>query len=297
MTCAVVCLGALTAPLGTLLVLKWAPPPTTAFMIEHRLTSDTDLTYRWTDWDQLSPHLAVAVIASEDQRFFTHHGFDMAAIQMALEDARRGDSLRGASTISQQLAKNLFLWPGRHFVRKGLEAYLTIGLELLWSKRRILVYLNVANLAMAAASERFFAPEPTRRARLRCWQYSQTPRFFGSTPSAYVRERQEWIRRQCADYVRAPSCGRCERPNSMPGGSALCETRHPPASVSKPLVDVEIGKPKILELDPQVGFRPSNTRLKAGLDQTGVRTTHLQQSSHQRQGNDKEAIKSHLTTL
>ena len=214
MTSAVVCLGALTAPLGTLLVLKWAPPPTTAFMIGHRLTSDTDLTYRWTDWDQLSPHLAVAVIASEDQRFFTHHGFDMAAIQMVLEDARRGDSLRGASTISQQLAKNLFLWPGRHFVRKGLEAYLTIGLELLWSKRRILeVYLNVAEFGdgvfgVAAASERFFAKSPGRldesEAALLAAVLPNPKVLRVDTPSAYVRERQEWIRRQMRRLRESP---------------------------------------------------------------------------------------------
>ena len=103
--------------------------------------------YRWTDWDQIAPYAALAVIAAEDQQFLDHHGFDVEAIRVALGDAGRGERLRGASTISQQTVKNLFLWPGRSVVRKALEAWLTVLIELSWSKRRILeVYLNVAGV-------------------------------------------------------------------------------------------------------------------------------------------------------
>ena len=91
----------------------------------------------------MSPHVALAVIAAEDQKFLGHHGFDVESIQDAAADAQRGGRLRGASTISQQVSKNLFLWQGRSFVRKGLEAYFTVLIELLWSKGRILeVYLQ-----------------------------------------------------------------------------------------------------------------------------------------------------------
>ena len=129
---------------------------------------DSSLRHWWTDWDRISSHVAVAVIAAEDQRFFTHRGFDVDSIQEALADAERNGRLRGASTISQQVSKNLFLWPGRSIIRKGLEAYCTVFVELLWSKQRILeVYLNVAEFGpgvfgIAAASEYFFNTVPAQ---------------------------------------------------------------------------------------------------------------------------------------
>ena len=165
-------------PLALIVLLRWAPPPTTAFMLRSAWLSGTAVkasaeverlappTYRWTDWEEIAPQAALAVIASEDQKFADHNGFDVEAIQMALEDAREGGRLRGASTISQQTAKNLFLWPGRSFVRKGLEAYLTVLIELCWSKQRIVeVYLNIAEFGgglfgITAASERFFGKTP-----------------------------------------------------------------------------------------------------------------------------------------
>ena len=196
------------APLLVFLVLRWAPPPTTAFRLRHALLAadDTGVAYRWTDWEQISPHVAVAVMAAEDQTFFAHHGFDVASIQEAVADARRGGRLRGASTLSQQVAKNLFLWPGRSVVRKGLEAYLTVGLELVWTKRRILeVYLNVAEFGhgvfgIGAASERFFAKAPAAitadEAALLAAVLPNPARLRVDRPSAYVRERQSWIRAQ-----------------------------------------------------------------------------------------------------
>ncbi|MXY22961.1 MAG: monofunctional biosynthetic peptidoglycan transglycosylase [Acidobacteria bacterium] len=204
-------------PLALIVLLRWAPPPTTAFMLRSAWLSGTAVeasaeverlappTYRWTDWEKIAPQAALAVIASEDQKFPDHSGFDVEAIQMALEDAREGGRLRGASTISQQTAKNLFLWPGRSFVRKGLEAYLTVLIELCWSKQRIVeVYLNVAEFGgglfgITAASEHFFGKTPSEltadEAALLAAVLPNPARLRVEDPSPYVRERQAWIRR------------------------------------------------------------------------------------------------------
>lgn len=162
-------------------------------------------TYQWTDWESIAPHAALAVIASEDQKFPDHHGFDVEAIQMAIDDARDGGRLRGASTISQQTAKNLFLWPGPSLFRKGLEAYLTILIELCWNKQRIVeVYLNVAEFGdglfgITAASERFFGKAPAELtaddAALLAAVLPSPGRLRADDPSPYVQERQAWIRR------------------------------------------------------------------------------------------------------
>ena len=190
-------------------VLRWAPPPTTAFMLQHQLmVRRTDqperaARYRWVEWSEMNPELAVAVIAAEDQRFPQHHGLDFEAIGDALDARRDSGRLRGASTISQQVAKNLFLWPGRSFVRKGLEGCLTVLIELAWSKHRILeVYLNVAEFGdgvygVGVASELFFGRPPSgldrRQAALLAAVLPSPKRFDARQPSAYVRERQRWI--------------------------------------------------------------------------------------------------------
>ena len=153
----------------TIAALRWVTPPTTAFMVQYRLsawragTAVPPVRHRWVDWTDINPELALAVVAAEDQRFPEHHGFDFEAIRDALAERFNGGPLRGASTISQQVAKNLFLWPGRSFVRKGLEGSLTVMVEMVWSKRRILeVYLNVVEFGegvygVRAASDTFFA--------------------------------------------------------------------------------------------------------------------------------------------
>jgi monofunctional biosynthetic peptidoglycan transglycosylase len=162
--------------------------------------------YDWTSYTAISPHVALAVIAGEDQRFPDHQGFDFVEIQDALEDQEEGKPLRGASTISQQVAKNLFLWSGRSFVRKGLEAWFTVLLELLWSKERILeVYLNIAEFGdytfgVEAASRRFFnkpAARLTADEAVRLAAVLPNPlRYRVDKPSAYVLKRQRWIERQ-----------------------------------------------------------------------------------------------------
>ena len=190
-------------------VLRWAPPPTTAFMLQHQLIvrwagqPERAARYRWVEWSEMNPELAVAVVAAEDQRFPQHHGFDFEAIGKALDERQNGGRLRGASTISQQVAKNLFLWPGRSLVRKGLEGYLTVLIELAWSKRRILeVYLNVAEFGdgvygVGVASELFFGRPSSRLDRrqsaLLAAVLPSPKRLDAREPSAYVRERQDWI--------------------------------------------------------------------------------------------------------
>ena len=142
------------------LPLRWFDPVTTAFMLRDDSGRDP-LLHEWQDWEQLGSAAALAVVAAEDQRFAAHFGLDLDSIRDSIETAQDGGSLRGASTISQQLAKNLYLWPGRSFARKGLEACLTLLLEMSLPKKRILeIYLNVAEFGpgiygVAAASRIF----------------------------------------------------------------------------------------------------------------------------------------------
>ncbi len=154
--------------LTILLVLpwRWIPPPTSAFMLREHIVREGTVRYEWARWHDISSHLPIAAVAAEDQKFPDHFGFDFDEIGNALERSRRGGRLRGASTITQQVAKNLYLWPGRNLFRKSLEAYLTVAIELLWPKRRILeVYLNIAEFGpgvfgVTAASRHAFDREP-----------------------------------------------------------------------------------------------------------------------------------------
>ncbi len=128
------------------LALRWVNPPYTSFMIVQRISTDfVPYTINWVQLNEISPHLLIAVVASEDQKFPNHHGFDLKAIQSAIEANKTQKQIRGASTITQQVAKNIFLWPNKSLFRKGLEAYFSLLIEILWPKWRILeVYLNVA---------------------------------------------------------------------------------------------------------------------------------------------------------
>lgn len=128
------------------LALRWVNPPYTSFMMVQRLSTDfVPYSINWVQLNEISPHLLIAVVASEDQKFPNHYGFDLKAIQSAIEANKTHKQLRGASTITQQVAKNIFLWPNKSLFRKGLEAYFSLLIEILWPKWRILeVYLNVA---------------------------------------------------------------------------------------------------------------------------------------------------------
>ncbi|WP_040540088.1 monofunctional biosynthetic peptidoglycan transglycosylase [Pedobacter arcticus] len=134
------------------LLYKFINPPVTYLMVQRAFERKADgkswkIDKEWKDFDELSFNLRKAAIAGEDANFLHHHGFDFEAIQKAFEKNQNGKKLRGGSTISQQTAKNVFLWPGRSYIRKGFEAYFTFLIELLWSKNRILeVYLNVIEM-------------------------------------------------------------------------------------------------------------------------------------------------------
>ncbi len=184
---------------------RWIPPPVTAFILRERLVREEPVYYRWVPWSEISPQLAIAAVATEDQKFPFHHGFDLDAIADALESNRDGSRIRGASTISQQVAKNLFLWPEQNLIRKGAEAYLTVWIELLWPKRRILeVYLNVAEFGpgvfgAGAAGEHIFAKsarELTGREAASLVAVLPSPkRLSALQPSDYVLGRVEQIER------------------------------------------------------------------------------------------------------
>ncbi|WP_372627109.1 monofunctional biosynthetic peptidoglycan transglycosylase [Arsukibacterium sp.] len=195
-------LSLLVLLLALLLVLRFLPPPTTSFMLQ----SPYPVSQHWIDIDKLPMHVALAMVASEDQRFPEHAGVDFAAISDALEQADEGGSLRGASTITQQTAKNLLLWSGRSLFRKGLEAGLALSLEVIWGKKRILeVYLNVAEFGkglygVEAASQHYFAKsarylsrnEAARLAVLLPSPRKRDPRQL--TP--YLNQRVNWVERQ-----------------------------------------------------------------------------------------------------
>jgi len=206
------------------LLLRWLHPLTSAFMLEAslgaRLAGErgyrTD--YQWASLEQISPNAAIAVIASEDQQFPFHAGFDFDSIREAVRASERGRRLRGASTISQQVAKNLFLWPGHSFVRKGFEAYFTVLIEALWPKERILeMYLNVAQFGdgvygVQAAARRFYRKPAARLSAAESAVLAAVlpnPRVLhADRPSRYVLERRDWILGQMrelggAGYLRA----------------------------------------------------------------------------------------------
>ena len=193
----------------SVLAMRWVPPVTSAFMVGSVVAAWKDgdfgyrVDYRWTPYARISRHAKLAVIAAEDQKFAVHPGFDFESIDQALRDRERGKRVRGASTISQQVAKNLFLWKGQTWVRKGLEAWFTLLIEGLWPKQRILeVYLNVAEFGpgvygVGAAAPRFFRKEPARLSRneaaLLAAVLPNPRRFRVQRPSAYVLRRQGWI--------------------------------------------------------------------------------------------------------
>jgi monofunctional glycosyltransferase len=194
---------------GAVLAFRWIDPPTSAFMVRERFIAPGSgakaytVRQRWVDWANTSSHVKVAVIAAEDQNFPAHYGFDLKSINDALADRERGRRVRGASTISQQVAKNLFLWPDQTWLRKGLEAYFTVLIETLWPKQRILeVYLNIAEFGrgvfgVGAAAEVYFHKPAARLnvddAALLAAVLPSPKRMRVNAPSSYVRSRQQWI--------------------------------------------------------------------------------------------------------
>lgn len=194
-------------------LLRFLPVPTTSFMLYRHYADFIDdfsfkpIQYQWVSAKNISPNASAAVIASEDQHFYQHFGFDFQSIRSSITayiDGRR--RLRGASTITQQVAKNLFLTPSKSFIRKGLEAWFTLLIEIFWSKERILaVYLNIAEFGdhlfgIQAASKRYFGVSAKNLSRSQAAMLAATLpnplRLRAVRPSRYVIRRQSWILRQ-----------------------------------------------------------------------------------------------------
>ena len=186
-------------PVGLVAIYRFAPPPITLLMVE-RVIQGQGLDHRWRPLGQMSPALPRAAIAAEDARFCDHHGFDFEAMQKALKhNEARPERIRGGSTISQQTAKNVFLWPERSWVRKGLEAYFTVLIEVGWGKRRIMeVYLNTVEMGpgvygVEAASQRYFhasAQALTTQQAARLIAILPSPlKWQAVNPGPYVRRR------------------------------------------------------------------------------------------------------------
>ncbi len=202
--------------------MRWINPVTSSIMIQRQISYLFDgefelINYHWVDYDDVSKFMPIAIVAAEDQNFPKHFGFDFKQIEKALKENKRGRRVRGASTITQQVAKNLFLWEGKSFVRKGVEAYFTLLIELLWDKQRILeVHMNIAEMGdkifgVGTASVAYFKKPASKltiaQAALLAATLPNPKKYSAVKPSGYVRGRQNWIIRQInslggADYLK-----------------------------------------------------------------------------------------------
>ena len=194
------------------LVLRFVPPPISAYMLERAIGQAWHgnhayrTHYQWVPFDRIAPVAPLAMVAGEDQTFPFNHGFDLPSIRSAIAEASDGGRLRGASTITQQTARNLFLWSGGGFFRKGLEAYFTVLIDITWPKRRILeVYANIVELGdgiygVEAASQAYFDRPASRltahQAALLAAVLPDPRDWHAERPSPYIQRRAAWIERQ-----------------------------------------------------------------------------------------------------
>lgn len=191
--------------------MRWINPVTSSIMIQRQISGlfkgEFELIkYHWVNYNNVSKFMPIAIVAAEDQNFPKHFGFDFKQIEKALKENQRGRRVRGASTITQQVAKNLFLWEGKSFVRKGIEAYFTLLIELLWNKQRILeVHMNIAEMGdkifgVGTASVTYFKKPASKltisQAALLAAILPNPLKYSAVKPSGYVRGRQNWIVRQ-----------------------------------------------------------------------------------------------------
>lgn len=183
--------------------LRWRNPAITAFMLETAVQKGRAVRQTWVPYEKIARPMRLAVVASEDQTFPTNHGFDFRAIGKVIEHNERGGTLHGASTITQQTAKNLFLWPGGGYFRKAIGAGFTVLIDITWPKRRVLeMYLNIAQFGprtfgVEAAAEQYFHKHASQlsapEAALLAATLPEPDRLDPAHPSAYLRQRQEWI--------------------------------------------------------------------------------------------------------
>ena len=202
--------------------MRWINPVTSSIMIQRQVAALFSgefqlINYHWVSYNNISKYMPIAIVAAEDQNFPNHFGFDVKQIKKALKENKRGKRVRGASTITQQVAKNLFLWAGKSFIRKGIEAYFTVLIELLWDKQRILeVHMNIAEMGdkifgVGTASFAYFKKPASKlsisQAALLAAVLPNPKRYSVVKPSGYVRGRQNWIIRQInslggVDYLK-----------------------------------------------------------------------------------------------
>lgn len=191
----------------SVIIYKYVPVYVTPLMVIRTVSSSESIHHKWISLEDMPKDIVKAVIASEDAHFLSHNGFDFKAIKQAIEHNKKNNKTkRGASTISQQTAKNVFLWPSRSWLRKGLEAYFTVLIELFWDKQRIIeVYLNSIEMGngifgIAAVADKHFEKEPEKLTKRQCALIAATlpnPRKFNSaSPSPYMRKRQRVILRE-----------------------------------------------------------------------------------------------------
>ena len=196
----------------SVIALRWIDPFTSSIMMQRKISSifssdeNSSLHYNWVNYDNISANAKLAVVAAEDQNFPYHFGFDFEQIGKALNESQQGRRLRGASTITQQVAKNLFLWNGKSFIRKGFEAYFTVLIESFWSKRRILeVYLNISEMGnmifgISAAGKKYFnrsaAKLTKEQAALIAAILPNPAKYSVIYPSEYILKRKNWILNQ-----------------------------------------------------------------------------------------------------
>lgn len=201
----------LAIPLIGVIIFKWVPVPATPLMViryfeQREAEKETIWKHDWVPLEEISKNLQLAVICSEDQNFLKHNGFDIEAIEKAFDNNQKGKKVRGASTISQQTAKNVFLWPQRSWLRKGMETYATFLIELVWSKERIMeVYLNSIEMGdgvygAEAASQRWFKKSASQLSKSEAAAIAAIlPRplnYRANPPTNYIAKRKLWIQRQ-----------------------------------------------------------------------------------------------------
>ena len=191
----------------SVIIYKYVPVYVTPLMVIRTVSSSESIHHKWISLEEMPKDIVKAVIASEDAHFLSHNGFDFKAIKQAIEHNKKNNKTkRGASTISQQTAKNVFLWPSRSWLRKGLEAYFTVLIEFFWDKQRIIeVYLNSIEMGdgifgIAAVADKHFDKEPEKLTKRQCALIAATLpnpiKFNSAAPSPYMRKRQRVILRE-----------------------------------------------------------------------------------------------------
>ncbi len=208
--------------IGSVLIFRFVPVPFSAYMLETKIRAalsgnESKIAYEWVSIKKMAPYLPNAVIASEDQAFLDHHGFDFKAITKAVKynnskKAKKKGKKKGASTISQQVAKNMFLWSDRSWLRKGFEVWYTLLIEVLWPKKRIMeVYLNTAQMGknlfgVEAACQKYYKKSAKKISRPQAAMIAASlpnpVRFKVSSPSGYMYKKQAWILKQMARLKR-----------------------------------------------------------------------------------------------